>query len=179
MSRHDSSVFLGNLSPPGTERTMGKLIVTEFVTIEGVTKAPGGLDEDRDGGFRTAAGRRQWQGQSHAAAPHRIVTFPSGSLHPTYETASVPTSGTIASRSRTDLVLTPRAGCYPRVGGLVTCPIVLRLPWRLSPHIRVPIGVIAHEWRCKREFRCVVIHSAVSRTRARRVGTPGPSSWST
>src|SRR5258706_244581 len=28
---------------------MGKLIVTEFVTLDGVAQAPGGPDEDRDG----------------------------------------------------------------------------------------------------------------------------------
>ena len=30
---------------------MGKLIATEFVTLDGVAQAPGGPDEDRDGGF--------------------------------------------------------------------------------------------------------------------------------
>src|SRR4029450_302703 len=33
------------------EDTMGKLIVTEFVTLDGVAQAPGGPDEDRDSGF--------------------------------------------------------------------------------------------------------------------------------
>ncbi len=30
---------------------MGKLIVTEFVTLDGVAQKPGGPDEDRDSGF--------------------------------------------------------------------------------------------------------------------------------
>jgi dihydrofolate reductase len=32
-------------------RSMGKLIVTEFVTLDGVAQAPGGPDEDRASGF--------------------------------------------------------------------------------------------------------------------------------
>ena len=30
---------------------MRKLIVSEFITLDGVIQAPGGVDEDRDGGF--------------------------------------------------------------------------------------------------------------------------------
>jgi dihydrofolate reductase len=34
-----------------TEDMMGKLVVTEFVTLDGVAQAPGGPDEDRASGF--------------------------------------------------------------------------------------------------------------------------------
>jgi dihydrofolate reductase len=37
---------------------MGKLVVTEFVTLDGVAQAPGGPDEDRDDGFVHGG----WQG---------------------------------------------------------------------------------------------------------------------
>ncbi len=34
---------------------MRKLIVSEFITLDGVIQAPGGVDEDRDGGFAYGA----------------------------------------------------------------------------------------------------------------------------
>src|SRR4030088_2829582 len=36
---------------------MGELIVTEFVTLDGVAQAPGGPDEDRDSGFAHGGGQ--------------------------------------------------------------------------------------------------------------------------
>jgi dihydrofolate reductase len=44
------------------EDTMGKLIVTEFVTLDGVAQAPGGPDEDRDG-FTHGGWQAPWFGQ--------------------------------------------------------------------------------------------------------------------
>src|ERR1051325_10553985 len=38
-------------SPTDREDAMRKLIVHEFVSLDGVIQAPGGKDEDRDGGF--------------------------------------------------------------------------------------------------------------------------------
>ena len=46
---------------------MGKLIVTEFVTLDGVAQAPGGPDEDRDGGFRHGGWQAPLRGPETAA----------------------------------------------------------------------------------------------------------------
>ena len=44
-----------------SDRTMGKLIVTEFVTLDGVAQAPGRRDEDREHGFAQGG----WQAPLH------------------------------------------------------------------------------------------------------------------
>ena len=38
---------------------MGRLIATEFTTVDGVAQAPGGRDEDRDVDFEFGAGRHR------------------------------------------------------------------------------------------------------------------------
>jgi hypothetical protein len=40
---------------------MRKLVVSEFVTLDGVMQAPGGKDEDRDGGFEPRPSNRWLQ----------------------------------------------------------------------------------------------------------------------
>jgi dihydrofolate reductase len=42
-------------NPLTGDQTMRKLIVSEFITLDGVIQAPGGADEDRDNGFAHGA----------------------------------------------------------------------------------------------------------------------------
>ena len=48
---------------------MGRLTVTEFVTLDGVAQGPGGPDEDRDGGFA----RGGWQAPLRDQEAGRVV----------------------------------------------------------------------------------------------------------
>ena len=66
---------------------MGKLIVTEFVTLDGVAQAPGGPDEDREGASPTAGGRRRWRTRSRArsSSSRRAAWTPSLLGRRTYE----------------------------------------------------------------------------------------------
>jgi dihydrofolate reductase len=54
--------------PPQEEETMGKLIVTEQVTLDWVAQGPGGPDDDREGGF-THGG---WQAPLMGQEAHNI-----------------------------------------------------------------------------------------------------------
>lgn len=54
---------------------MRKLIVSEFVSLDGVIQALGGLDEDRDGGFEHG-GWTQPYWHDDAAASSRLCVMP-------------------------------------------------------------------------------------------------------
>jgi len=58
------------------ENAMGKLIVTEFVTLDGVAQGPGEPDEDRDGGF-THGG---WQAPMFEEEAGRVMFEQAGSM---------------------------------------------------------------------------------------------------
>ena len=54
---------------------MRRLIVSEFISLDGVIQAPGGADEDRDGG----RGKRLWSGNAHTKFTLRSATpYPTG-----------------------------------------------------------------------------------------------------
>lgn len=49
---------------------MGKLVGTEFVTLDGVAQAPGTPDEDREGGFAYGG----WQAPCGTASPRTATS---------------------------------------------------------------------------------------------------------
>jgi dihydrofolate reductase len=49
--RFPKPTFVARVDPHNQESFMRKLIVSEFITLDGVIQAPGAEDEDRDGGF--------------------------------------------------------------------------------------------------------------------------------
>ena len=58
---------------------MRKLIVSEFVSLDGVMQAPGGPDEDRDGGFEQGNGKRALPAGVHTTFTLKsAVPYPSG-----------------------------------------------------------------------------------------------------
>ncbi len=48
---------------------MRKLIVSEFISMDGVVQAPGGKDEDRDGGFEHGGWTMPVPGMTTSAPP--------------------------------------------------------------------------------------------------------------
>src|SRR5919108_245148 len=105
---------------------MGELIVTEFVTLDGVAQAPGAPDEDREEGFEhggwqaplfddesgntmfeqakgmdallLGSGKQVFAGGAVPTALRltESVTYPNGTLHVAYETAGEPAYGNMA-----------------------------------------------------------------------------------
>jgi hypothetical protein len=77
---------------------VGKLIVAEFMTLDGVAQSGGQPDEDRDGGFSYGgwhapfrdpeAGKVMFEGA-------QSMDYSNGMLHLAYETAGEPTYGAI------------------------------------------------------------------------------------
>ena len=73
---------------------MGKLIVTEFVTLDGVAQAPGGPDENRDGGSAHGGWQAPPADQESGGV---VLSKPLGAWTPCFSgkgpTRSLPTTG--------------------------------------------------------------------------------------